>query len=210
MLAYLEKLLFHGRLNRPARIVLVLSALAFFASIALPLWQMTMISNQFPEGLRVRIYPYKLEGDLQEINILNHYVGMSPLDADFFPELRLLPALFTAGGALALLTAAVGYRWVAAEVLIGGGGASALSAGILIYRLYTYGHNLDPMAPIDIPPFMPPPVGVNQLANFHVTTFFHVGTLLFGLGLIGIAAALWISRPAEARAPALAAVPAAK
>jgi copper chaperone NosL len=204
MMDFLERLLFHGKLNRPARILLVLAAVAFFASIALPLWQMTMISNQFPEGLRVRIYPYKLEGDLQEINILNHYVGMAALEADFFPELRLLPIIFAAGGVLALLTAALGSRWFATQVFLGGGLASAVSTGILIYRLYTYGHNLDPMAPIDIPPFTPPPLGVNQLANFHVTTFFHVGTFVFALGLAGIAAALWVSRPRPAPATAAA------
>lgn len=195
MMAYLERLLFHDKLNRTARIILVVAAVAFFAAIALPLWQMTMISNQFPEGLRVRIYPYKIEGDLQEINTLNHYVGMAALDAKFFPELRLLPLFFAAGGALTLLTALLGYRWLATQVLLGGGLASAVSSGILVYRLYTYGHDLDPKAPIDIPPFMPPPIGVNQLANFHVTTFFHVGTLVFALGLIGIVAALWVSRP---------------
>jgi copper chaperone NosL len=206
MMEFLERLLFHGKLNRPARIILALAAVAFFVSIALPLWQMTMISNQFPEGLRVRIYPYKLEGDLQEINILNHYVGMAALDAEFFPELRLLPVIFAAGGVLSLLTAALGYRWVATQVFLGGGLASAVSTGILVYRLYSYGHNLDPMAPIDIPPFTPPPFGVNQLANFHVTTFFHVGTLVFALGLAGIGAALWVSRPRPAPAPATAAV----
>lgn len=195
MMAYLEKLLFYGKLNRTARIVLVAAGLAFVMAIALPLWQMTMISNQFPEGLRVRIYPYKLEGDLQEINTLNHYVGMAALDAEFFPELGLLPVIFAIGGALTLLTAALGYRWLATQVLLGGGTASTLASSILIYRLYTYGHNLDPKAPIDIDPFMPPPLGVNQLANFHVTTFFHVGTVVFALGLLGIVAALWVSRP---------------
>lgn len=195
MMDYLERLLFHGKLNRPARLALILAGGAFLLAIALPLWQMTMISNQFPEGLRVRIYPYKLEGDLQEINTLNHYVGMAPLGNDFFPELRLLPVIFAIGGVLALLTAALGYRWVATEVLLGGGLASLLATSILVYRLYTYGHNLDPKAPIDIPPFMPPPVGVNQLANFHVTTFFHVGSFVFALGLLGIALAIWLSRP---------------
>lgn len=201
MMAYLERLLFHGKLNRNGKIILAAAALAFFAAIALPLWQMTMISNQFPEGLRVRIYPYKLEGDLQEINTLNHYVGMAALDAEFFPELRLLPLIFAAGGLLCLVTVALGYRWLATQVLLGGGTASAFSSGILIYRLYTYGHNLDPKAPIDIDPFMPPPVGVNQLANFRVTTFFHVGTLVFALGLVGIAIALWVSRPQPSPQP---------
>lgn len=199
-MGYLERLLFHGMLNRAARILLALAGVLFFVAIALPLWQMTMISNQYPEGLRVWIYPYQLTGDLQEINTLNHYVGMAELNAAFFPELRLLPFIFAIGGLLSLLAAALGYRWVATEVLLGGGGASVLATGILVFRLYTYGHNLDPKAAIEIPPFMPPPLGVNQLANFHVTTFFHAGTFVFALGLVGIMAALWLSRPEKVAA----------
>jgi hypothetical protein len=193
-----SKLLLKGDLTRNARIFAAAAGVALVLAVALPLWQMTMISNQYPEGLRVWIYTYKLTGDLQEINTLNHYIGMHPLAEEYFPELRILPFSFALGGLLCLLAVALKHRWITTLVLVGGGVSGLATMGVLIYRLYTYGHNLDPRAAIDIEPFMPPPIGINQLANFRVTTFFHLGSLLFILALIGLLAALWVSRPSAA------------
>ncbi|MCU0490397.1 MAG: hypothetical protein MUD01_02220 [Chloroflexaceae bacterium] len=192
------KLLCKGDLTRNARIVAAAAGVALLLAVALPLWQMTMISNQYPEGLRVWIYTYKLSGDLQEINTLNHYIGMHPLEEAYFPELRILPFSFVLGGLLCLLAAALKHRWITTLVLVGGGLAGLATMSVLIYRLYTFGHNLDPRAAIDIAPFMPPPIGINQLANFRVTTFFHLGSILFILALVGLLAALWVSRPSIA------------
>lgn len=194
----LSKLFLRGDLTRNARIFAAAAGVALVLAVALPLWQMTMISNQYPEGLRVWIYTYKLTGDLQEINTLNHYIGMHPLAEEYFPELRILPFSFALGGLLCLLAAALKHRWITTLVLVGGGVSGLATMGVLIYRLYTYGHHLDPRAAIDIEPFMPPPIGINQLANFRVTTFFHLGSLLFILALIGLLAALWVSRPSAA------------
>ena len=49
-----------------------------------PLWNLTMFAPQYPDGLRLDIYSYKLEGgnsgqDVKEINVLNHYIGMKDL-----------------------------------------------------------------------------------------------------------------------------------
>lgn len=183
-----------GRLTQKARMLTAVAGVVLIIAIFLPLWQMTMISNQYPEGLRLWIYSYRLEGDLQEINTLNRYIGMHPLDEQYFPELRILPLSFALGGALCLLAAALGRRLITTLVLLGGLVSGLGTMGILLYRLYNYGHNLDPRAPIEIDPFTPPPVGINQLANFQVTTFFHLGTACFVLALIALVVALWISR----------------
>src|SRR5262245_12399068 len=170
----LTQLLFKGQLTPKARILAAAAGVAMLAAIFLPLWQMTMISNQYPEGLRMWIYSYKLTGDLQEINTLNHYIGMHPLDGEHFAELRILPYSFALGGLLCLLAALLRRRWVTTMVLAGGIVSGLGSMAILFYELYTYGHDLDARAAIKIKPFMPPPIGSNQLANFHVTSFFHI------------------------------------
>lgn len=190
----LRQFLFQGQLTPKARILVASAGVAMLAVIFLPLWQMTMISNQYPEGLRLWIYSYKLTGDLQEINTLNHYIGMHSLDAAHFAELRILPYSFALGGLLCLLAAALPRRWVTALVLAGGVVSGFGSMAILLYELYSYGHDLDSKAAIKIKPFMPPPIGTNQLANFHVTSYFHVGSLLFIVAIVALAAALWISR----------------
>jgi hypothetical protein len=191
----LRRLIFQGQLTSMARMLAAAAGVAMLAAIFLPLWQMTMISNQYPEGLRMWIYSYKLSGDLQEINTLNHYIGMHPLDAEHFAELRILPYSFARGGLLCLLAAALRRRWATALVLAGGVVSGVGSMAILFYELYSYGHDLDPKAAIDIAPFMPAPIGVNKLANFHVTTVFHLGSILFMLAIVALALALWVSRP---------------
>jgi hypothetical protein len=191
----MKQLLFQSQLTPKARILAAGAGIAMLVAIFLPLWQMTMISNQYPEGLRMWIYSYKLTGDLQEINTLNHYIGMHPLDAEHFAELRILPYSFALGGLLCLLAAALRRRWVTTLVLVGGVLSGIGSMAILFYELYTYGHDLDAKAAIKIKPFMPPPIGSNQLANFHVTSFFHLGSILFIAAIVALVIALWISRP---------------
>ena len=191
----LNQLLVSGQLTPKARLLAGAAGVAMLAAIFLPLWQMTMISNQYPEGLRMWIYSYKLGGDLQEINTLNHYIGMHPLDAEHFAELRILPYSFALGGLLCLLTAVLRRRWITTAVLAGGIVSGLGSMAILFYELYTYGHDLDAKAAIKIKPFMPPPIGTNQLANFHVTSYFHLGSLLFIGAIVALVIALWISRP---------------
>jgi hypothetical protein len=196
-----NRLLFKGHLTPKARILAAGAGIAMLIAIFLPLWQMTMISNQYPEGLRMWIYAYKLTGDLQEINTLNHYIGMQPLDSEHFAELRILPYSFALGGLLCLLAAALRRRWFATLVLAGGIVSGLGSMALMFYELYNYGHNLDPKAAIDVPPFTPPPIGINKLANFHVTTFFHLGSILFMAAIVALVVALWISRPRVAGRP---------
>ena len=58
------------------------------------------------------------------------------------------------------------------------------SIGSFWYRLYQYGHNLDPHAPMHIKPFTPLLIGVKQIANFRETQFptgRRVSALRFGV-----------------------------
>ena len=68
-----------------SRILILAAALLLVPTYFFPLWNMTLYSNQFPDGLSLNIYSSKLEGgktayrdDLKEINSLNHYIGMRP------------------------------------------------------------------------------------------------------------------------------------
>ena len=64
------------------------------------------------------------------------------------------------------------------------------SLGRFVYTLYGYGHHLDPTAPIRMEGFMPPVIGTRQIANFSVSSFPGLGTLLisvFGAAVLGVA-----------------------
>ena len=69
----------------------------------LPLWNLTMFAPQYPEGLRLDIYCYKLDGgnagqDVKEINVLNHYIGMRDLVNAEFTEFKWMPFVVGALG----------------------------------------------------------------------------------------------------------------
>ena len=62
----------------------VVGALAAAALVAaaytLPLWRMTMKAPQYRNGLTLCAYGSSMTGDIRELNILNHYIGMPPLE----------------------------------------------------------------------------------------------------------------------------------
>jgi hypothetical protein len=159
--------------------LLLLAALLLAGATMLPLWGMTLVSTQYPEGLRMVVYPTRITGDLAEINALNHYIGMTPIADDFFVELRFLrPALLVLAGALALAALLRHARWAAMIPLLG---MTALGVGglaIMRYRLWQFGHQLDPQAAITIDPFTPPMVGLNQIAQFASYSYFSWGVFL--------------------------------
>ena len=85
------------------RYLFVVAALLLLVSIFLPYWKMTLLAPQYPGGLHVIAYVNELTGDVAEIDGLNHYIGMRPLNeaAKFERSVSIF-----AIGALALLTLA--------------------------------------------------------------------------------------------------------
>lgn len=194
-----------GALEAWRRIASIAVAALIAASFLFPLWQMRMVAPQYPEGLTLQVYATKLVGgasdfvdELAEINTLNHYIGMAELHGEDFPELKILPLGIGLAALLALL-AATGRRaflWAGLATLgvVGTGGfASAF------YRLYQYGHSLDPSAPVKIAPFTPVFLGSNQLANFTTTGSLGLGAYCLLTGAL-IGAVVLFARHRRARA----------
>ena len=92
------------------RVLLVALAGVMLALYLLPLWNLTMFAPQYPHGLTLDIFNHGFQGgnggqDVKEINLLNHYIGMRPLETDAFTEFAWMP--FALGGVgLLLLRAA--------------------------------------------------------------------------------------------------------
>src|SRR5262245_15804216 len=61
-------------------VLLALARVLLLVSLFLPYWSMDMDAPQYPDGLYVTAYVNHLEGDVKEINALNHYIGMKPLE----------------------------------------------------------------------------------------------------------------------------------
>jgi hypothetical protein len=181
-------------LDPAPRLLLLAAALLLVPVYLVPLWKLTMYAPQYPEGLRLEIYSYKLEGgnggqDVKEINILNHYIGMKDLTTADFTEFKWIP--FVVGMlALLLLRAPVhGKMSDLIDVLVLYLYFGLFSLWSFGYKLYSYGHNLAPTASVKVPPFMPPLFGHKKLANFEVYSYPSAGSYaLAGAALLLVVA----------------------
>jgi hypothetical protein len=129
------------------------------------------------------IFPYTVSGDVQEVNTLNHYIGMSPIDRAALSDLDFLP--FAIGAFALLLLRVVAFAdlrslldLIALYTYFG-----LFAFARFAFTLYVFGHNLDPKAPFRIEPFTPTVLGTGSVANFTITSLPARGS--FYLALVG-------------------------
>ncbi len=185
-----------------SRLIAVAAAAMLVLVFLFPLWNMTFFSNQYTDGLVLNIYAYHLEGgktpnrdDLREINSLNHYIGMRPLLESDFGEFVWLP--FAIGGLmlLTLRAAVLGKMSKLVDVFVIFAYFSLYSFWSFYYRLYTYGHHLDPTAAIKVDPFTPPLFGTQVVGNFTVYSYPDIASYaFFAFGVLLVAAIVWAWR----------------
>lgn len=158
-------------------VLAVVSAVLIFLSFFLPYWHFTLIAPQYPEGLHVKVYLNHLEGDVRELDILNHYIGMKKMEdaAEFERKIA-----FWAVTLISLSTIAFLYSKKNLGVLLALPSVVFPVAFILelFIWLYRYGHELNPHAPIKISPFTPKIFGVGKIAQFETHATFGIGFYL--------------------------------
>ncbi len=161
--------------------------LLLLVSSFLPYWHVVLHAPQYPSGLRVTIYLNSrgMVGDIEEINGLNHYIGMLPLDQGAQLERRVAPyGLFvlSAMSGVALLW----RRRMAVLFALPTAGFPIFFVADLQYWLWYFGHHLDPTAPLSsaIKPFTPPVLGRGTVGQFKVVATFGSGLWLAILGSI--------------------------
>jgi nitrous oxidase accessory protein len=171
--------------RRAIRVGTAVAAAALAAwSSQLPLWQMTMRAPQYPKGLRLYAFGTRMEGDLSELNILNHYIGMPAVEA---PALETSMFPIGIGLLVVLCLAAPAHVWLRRTAVAA---AALMPIGILAdlqWRLYEFGHTLNPTAPIRLKPFTPLVIGQTQMGNFVSTAMISWGVVC----LLGAALLLW-------------------
>lgn len=193
-------------LTSRSRIVILIAALLLVPTYLVPLWNMTLFSNQFPDGLQLSIYSYKIEGgktpnrdDLREINTLNHYIGMRPLLESDFAEFLWLPLVIGFFIVFGLRTVVFGKMSSLVDTTVLFLYFGLFSLWSFYNRLYAYGHNLDPTAPVKVPPFTPALFGQKQLANFEVYSYPGPASYFMGGFFVLLVLALfWSRKPTRA------------
>ena len=190
-----------------ARLMLLAAAALLVATFFFPLWNLTMFAPQYPDGLRLDIYPYTLVGgnhgqDVKEINVLNHYIGMHDLVNESFTEFKWMPFVIGALGLLILRAVVHGTVVAMVDVTMLFVYFGAFSLWSFGYKLYQYGHDLDPTAAVRVPPFMPPMFGYEKIANFEVYSYPRPASYAMAAVVLLLLAALartWISSRRAAR-----------
>lgn len=177
------------------KILMILASLVLLLVFLAPIWRISLVAPQYPDGVTMYIWINKISGDspgtLQNINILNHYVGMKPIEPDSIPELKYFQWIIAAMALLGVVTGFSGNRklflaWVALLIILA-------AAGIYDFYLweYDYGHDLSPTAPIKVPgmAYQPPLFGKKMLLNFEAYSYPYWGSLFLGLAVaIGLVA----------------------
>jgi copper chaperone NosL len=158
---------------RAVRLGLGLAALVLVALAArLPVWEARLSAPQYPQGLSLTAYGDRVEGDLAEINQLNHYVGVEAFDPAAVSEMRLfLPTLGLAAVAVVIGTLLPGRRFLGRLARLG---LWLIPIGMLAdiqFRLWQFGQSPDPTAPIRLDPFTPLVVGPTKVLNFTTMAF---------------------------------------
>lgn len=183
-------------LSSRARLAVLGAGVLLVIALFFPLWKITMFANQFPEGLRLSIYAHQLVGgnggtDLQGINILNHYIGMREIHAADFVEMKFIPFVLGIFLLLGLRTVVFARVGNVVDLLVLFGYFSVFSLATFAYRMYSYGHQLSPEAPIKVPAFTPPIFGHQRIANFDVYSYPGPGSVLLLLFVVALVTVLF-------------------
>lgn len=180
------------KLNNVSRIIIAITSLVIIVAYFVPVWRIDLFAPQYPEGLVMKIWIYKLSGDVDIINGLNHYIGMKKISVEMFPEFSYLVYLVAAFILYGLVISFTGSRKILFSYLV----VSAICGALVLYDFYQwgydYGHNLNPDAPIKVPGmgYQPPLIGHKKLLNFDAYSMPDVGGYVVIIVVI-IAAVIW-------------------
>lgn len=201
-----EEIQAHRERYRTPTLLFVGAMLTLVVSLFFPYWVLHLDAPQFPQGLRVSAYVNRLVGDvdpvtgsndLEQLDGLNHYVGMPSLaDGAKFERTIAIAAVVVMAGLL-LAAVFIHSRWVVLMVL------PALLFPLIFladlqYWLWNYGHSLDPRAPLAgaVGEFTPHLFGGSKIAQFSTNAVPGPGLILAVVASVLVAIGLWFHRKA--------------
>ena len=186
-------------MNSLSKKILLFASLMLVLTYFFPLWNINLEAPQYPEGIGLRIWLDQITGlkenDLQNINGLNHYIGMAKINPDDIPELKIMPYAIGFMILFGLFNALKGNNksviaWLILFIILG-------VIGLYDFFMweYNYGHNLDLTAPIKVPgiTYQPPLVGSKQLLNITAISLPAMSAYIIFASIIFTVIALFIN-----------------
>ncbi len=169
--------------------IMLVAAILPLSLFLLPLWGITLEAPQYPQSIGMEIWITHIEGmnenDLQNINLMNHYVGMKEIP-EHMPEFDLFPYVVIGLSLLGIVIGLTGKRnwylvWFGIAIILG-------IAGMYDFYQweYVYGHDLNPHAAIKIPGqgYQPPLIGRKLILNFTAVSMPLAGAYLLFLSMV--------------------------
>ena len=193
---------------------MVLGSLLLLGLFKFPLWNIMLGAPQYPDPLGMDIYINGIQGvnefDLQNIDGLNHYIGMKTIpkpeemwEFSMFPKVILGMAILGVIIGILVFIEKISYKFIMGWFLL----MSFLGIlGMYDFNnwLIDYGSNLDPHAIIKVTnpdgspmSYKPPLLGFQKLLNFDVTSLPHIGGYLLFVGMLLTLVAFWFGRKAS-------------
>ncbi|MBT8313982.1 MAG: hypothetical protein KJP26_05930 [Maribacter sp.] len=198
---------------KKASFLMIIGPLFLLGLYVFPLWNIMLGAPQYPEPLGMNIHIDGIQGvsefDIQNIDGLNHYIGMRtlPKPEDMW-EFSTFPLVIGGMVALGVLIGLLGffgkvsYKWFLGWFIL----MSILGVlGMYDFNswMVDYGTNLDPNAimkltnPDGTPmSYKPPLFGHAKMLNFDVTSLPHTGGYMMFVGMMLTVAAFFVGKRA--------------
>ena len=177
-------------MNKNERIIIFIAAIILLGAFLFTIWKIDLQAPQYPEGIGLRIWVNQITGlneyDLNNINKLNHYIGMKEIVPSSIPELKIMPYIVVFLISVGILVSILKRKrfltiWLALIVIL-------MIAGLYDFYIwgYDYGHNLNPNAPIKVPgmSYQPPLLGSKQLLNMKSISLPDIGSYFIGISFL--------------------------
>jgi copper chaperone NosL len=190
----------NNKMKRNSRILIFAGSILLTLTFIFPLWHIDLEAPQYPEGIGLEIWVNKITGqkpnDLQNINGLNHYIGMKRIEPDDIAELKIMPIIIAFMIMFGLISALAGkrllvYIWIGLFIVLA-------TIGLYDFYMweYDYGHNLNPHAAIKIPgmAYQPPLIGSKMLLNFNAISMPDISFYILFIVVVIAAFALYIDK----------------
>lgn len=153
------------------------AAIAVAIALALPWWSISMVAPQYPDGLSVTSWFFRVTGDVREIDELNHYIGFMPLANVASVERSLALAAGPLTVLATVLATLVRPRWARIALALPAICLPVIFVDDLAAWLWYAGHHLDPHAALSssVAPWTPHLLGAGGVGQFHTLSLFGAG-----------------------------------
>jgi hypothetical protein len=197
------------------RVLTIVGLALMVASYYSPMWWVSLKAvnypaETFPDGIRIHMHWTGVENGctgqeraevaddegldcVEEMNTINHYIGMEPIERGAAREFAAAPYLFIAFGVMLvvmLIYSGPGWWVLGVPAVI----APLVFVADFAFWLWWFGHNLKEWAAFTVKPFMPTVLGEGLVAQFSTYAYPHYGMALSVASGICLALALLVRR----------------